>query len=108
MQVPWKKNKPKFQQLNNLNIKVCELTSFIEILPEYNNSKFYEEQKNLVIYKKYDCLTTNLQNVSDGSKMYAHLCRTCLKNLFEPIWSWKPYEKIISTITSYDIIHESR
>ena len=80
IQFPMKiKDIPTFERLNNLNIKVFELSANDKSLsPKYVNKNFYDEQIDLLLYENHYCLITNLDNFCRNNEHFNHLCRRCL------------------------------
>ena len=65
--------------MNNLNIKVFEITANDKSLsPKFVNKNYYDEQIELRLYENHYCLITNLYNSCRNNEHYTHLCRRCL------------------------------
>ena len=67
------KDIPTFERLNNLNIKVFELSANDKTLsPKYVNQNYYDEQIDLLLYENHYCLITNLHNFCRNNEHYTH------------------------------------
>ena len=68
---------PKFENLNNLNINVFELTG--NVLPPIHVNKIYlQPQINLLLYQNHYCLITRLHCLINKDSHMKHVCRRCL------------------------------
>ena len=80
LQFPMKiKDIPTFEQMNDLNIKVFELSSNDKaISPEYTNKNFYEKQVDVIHSENHFYFSTDWHNFFRYIENYKHLCRRCL------------------------------
>ena len=71
------KDIPKFENLNNLNINVFELTGNI-LTPIHVNKKYLQPQIDLLLYQNHYCLITRLHYLINKDSHMKHVCRRCL------------------------------
>ena len=70
------KDIPKFENLNNLNINVFELTGNV-LTPIHVNKKYLQPQIDLLLYQNHYCLITRLHCLINKDSHMKHVCR-CL------------------------------
>ena len=70
------KDIPKFENLNNLNINVFELTGNV-LTPIHVNKKYLQPQIDLLLYENHSCLITKLHCLINKDSHMKHVCRRC-------------------------------
>ena len=68
---------PKFENLNNLNVNVFELTGTV-LAPFHNNKNYLEPQIDLLLFENHYCLITKLHCLINKSSHMKWVCRRCL------------------------------
>ena len=71
------KDIPKFENLNNLNINVFELTGNV-LTPIHVNKNYLQPQIDLLLYQNHYCLITRLYCLINEDSHMKHVCRRCL------------------------------
>ena len=71
------KDIPKFENLNNLNINVFELTGIV-LAPIHVNKNYLQPQIDLLLYQNHYCLITRLHCLINKDSHMKHVCRRCL------------------------------
>ena len=71
------KDIPKFENLNNLNINVFELTGTV-LAPIYINKNYLEPQIDLLLFENHYCLITKLHCLLNKDSHMKWVCRRCL------------------------------
>ena len=71
------KDIPKFENLNNLNINVFELTGNV-LTPIHVNKNYLQPQIDLLIYQNHYCLITKLHCLINKDSHMRWVCRRCL------------------------------
>ena len=71
------KDIPKFENLNNLNINVFELTGNV-LTPIHVNKNYLQPQIGLLLYQNHYCLITRLHCLINKDSHMKHVCRRCL------------------------------
>ena len=71
------KDIPKFENLNNLNINVFELTGNV-LTPIHVNKNYLQPQIDLLLYQNHYCLITRLHRLINKDSHMKHVCRRCL------------------------------
>ena len=71
------KDIPKFENLNNLNINVFELTGNV-LTPIHVNKNYLQPQIDLLLYQNHFCLITRLHCLINKDSHMKHVCRRCL------------------------------
>ena len=71
------KDIPKFENLNNLNIKVFELTGNV-LTPIHVNKNYLQPQIDLLLYENHYCLITRLHCLINKDSHMRWVCRRCL------------------------------
>ena len=71
------KDIPKFENLNNLNINVFELTGNV-LTPIHVNKNYLQPQIDLLLYQNHYCLITKLHCLINKDSHMKHVCRRCL------------------------------
>ena len=71
------KDIPKFENLNNLNINVFELTGNV-LTPIHVNKNYLQPQIDLLLYQNHYCLITRLHCLINKDSHMKHVCRRCL------------------------------
>ena len=71
------KDIPKFENLNNLNINVFELTGNV-LTPIHINKNYLQPQIDLLLYENHYCLITKLHCLINKDSHMKHVCRRCL------------------------------
>ena len=67
----------KFENLNNLNINVFELTGNV-LTPIHINKNYLEPQIDLLLFENHYCLITKLHCLLNKDSHMKWVCRTCL------------------------------
>ena len=75
------KDTPKFERLNNLNIRghginVFELTGNV-LTPIHINKNYFQPQIDLLLYQNHYCLITKLHCLINKDSHMKHVCRRC-------------------------------
>ena len=68
------KDIPKFENLNNLNINVFELTGNV-LTPIHVNKNYLQPQIDLLLYQNHYCLITRLHCLINKDSHMKHVCR---------------------------------
>ena len=71
------KDIPKFENLNNLNINVFELTGNV-LTPIHFNKNYLQPQIDLLLNQNHYCLITRLHCLINKDSHMKHVCRRCL------------------------------
>ena len=71
------KDIPKFENLNNLNVNVFELTKTV-LTPIHNNTNYDQPQIDLLLYQNHYCLITQLHCLINKDSHMKWVCRRCL------------------------------
>ena len=71
------KDIPKFENLNNLNINVFELTGNV-LTPIHVNKNYLQPQVDLLLYENHYCLMTRLHCLINKDSHMRWVCRRCL------------------------------
>ena len=71
------KDIPKFENLNNLNINVFELTGNV-LTPVHVNKNYLQPQIDLFLYENHYCLITRLHCLINKDSHMRWVCRRCL------------------------------
>ena len=71
------KDIPKFENLNNLNINVFELTGNV-LTPIHINKNYLEPQIDLLLFENHYCLITKLHCLLNKDSHMKWVCRRCL------------------------------
>ena len=71
------KDIPKFENLNNLNINVFELTGNV-LTPIHVNKNYLQPQIDLLLYENHYCLITRLHCLINKDSHMRWVCRRCL------------------------------
>ena len=71
------KDIPKFENLNNLNINVFELTGNV-LTPIHVNKNYLQPQIDLLLYQNHYCLITKLHCLINKDSHMRRVCRRCL------------------------------
>ena len=71
------KDIPKFENLNNLNINVFELTGNV-LTPIHVNKNYLQPQIDLLLYENHYCLITKLHCLINKDSHMRWVCRRCL------------------------------
>ena len=71
------KDIPKFENLNNLNINVFELTGNV-LPPIHVNKNYLQPQTDLLLYENDYCLITRLHCLINKDSHMRWVCRRCL------------------------------
>ena len=71
------KDIPKFENLNNLNINVFELTGNV-LTPIHVNKNYLQPQIDLLLYQNHYCLITRLHCLINKDSHMRWVCRRCL------------------------------
>ena len=78
LEVPMKiKDIPKFENLNNLNVNVFELTKTV-LTPIHINTNYDQPQIDLLLYQNHYCLITKLHCLINKDSHMKWVCRRCL------------------------------
>ena len=71
------KDIPKFENLNNLNVNVFELTGPV-LTPIHNNKNYLQSQIDLLLFENHYCLITKLHCLLNKDSHMKWVCRRCL------------------------------
>ena len=71
------KDIPKFENLNNLNVNVFELTKTV-LTPIHTNTNYDQPQIDLLLYQNHYCLITKLHCLINKDSQMKWVCRRCL------------------------------
>ena len=71
------KDIPKFENLNNLNVNVFELTGNV-LTPIHVNKNYLQPQIDLLLYQNHYCLITKLHCLINKDSHMKHVCIRCL------------------------------
>ena len=71
------KDIPKFENLNNLNVNVFELTKTV-LTPIHTNTNYDQPQIGLLLYQNHYCLITKLHCLINKDSHMKWVCRRCL------------------------------
>ena len=71
------KDIPKFENLNNLNVNVFELTKTV-LTPIHFDTNYDQPQIDLLLYQNHYCLITNLHCLINKDSHMKWVCRRCL------------------------------
>ena len=71
------KDIPKFENLNNLNVNVFELTKTV-LTPIHINTNYDQPQIDLLLYQNHYCLVTKLHCLINKDSHMKWVCRRCL------------------------------
>ena len=71
------KDIPKFENLNNLNVNVFELTKTV-LTPIHINTNYNQPQIDLLLYQNHYCLITKLHCLINKDSHMKWVCRRCL------------------------------
>ena len=71
------KDIPKFENLNNLNVNVFELTGAV-LTPIKINKKYLQPQIDLMLFENHYCLITKLHCLINKNSHMKWVCRRCL------------------------------
>ena len=71
------KDIPKFENLNNLNVNVFELTKTV-LTPIHINTNYDQPQIDLLLYQNHYCLKTKLHCLLNKDSHMKWVCRRCL------------------------------
>ena len=71
------KDIPKFENLNNLNVNVFELTKTV-LTPIHINTNYDQPQIDLMLYQNHYCLITKLHCLLNKDSHMKWVCRRCL------------------------------
>ena len=71
------KDIPKFENLNNLNVNVFELTKTV-LTPIHINTNYDQPQIDLLLYQNHYCLITKLHCLINKDSHMKWVCRRCL------------------------------
>ena len=78
LEVPMKiKDIPKFENLNNLNVNVFELTGAV-LTPIHINKNYLQSQIDLLLFENHYCLITKLHCLLNKDSHMKWVCRRCL------------------------------
>ena len=70
------KDIPKFENLNNLNVNVFELTGSV-LTPIHITKNYFQPQIDLLLYENHYCLITKLHCLINKDSHMKHVCRRC-------------------------------
>ena len=70
------KDIPKFENLNNLNVNVFELTGAV-LTPIHINKNYFQPQIYLLLYENHYCLITKSHCLINKDSHMKHVCRRC-------------------------------
>ena len=68
---------PKFENPNNLNVNVFELTNSV-LTPILNNENYLQPQIDLLLFENHNCLITKLHCLKNKNSHMKWVCRRCL------------------------------
>ena len=71
------KDIPKFENLNNLNVNIFELTKTV-LTPIHINTNYDQPQIDLLLYQNHYCLITKLHCLLNKDSHMKWVCRRCL------------------------------
>ena len=71
------KDIPKFENLNNLNVNVFELTKTV-LTPIHINKNYLQSQIDLLLFENHYCLITKLHCLLNKDSHMKWVCRRCL------------------------------
>ena len=71
------KDIPKFENLNNLNVNVFELTNSV-LTPIHINKNYLQSQIDLLLFENHYCLITKLHCLLNKDSHMKWVCRRCL------------------------------
>ena len=71
------KDIPKFENLNNLNVNVFELTRTV-LTPIHTNKNYLQSQIDLLLFENHYCLITKLHCLLNKDSHMKWVCRRCL------------------------------
>ena len=71
------KDIPKFENLNNLNVNVFELTGAV-LTPIHINKNYLQSQIDLLLFENHYCLITKLHCLLNKDSHIKWVCRRCL------------------------------
>ena len=71
------KDIPKFENLNNLNVSVFEITGTV-LTPNHINKNYLQPQIDLLLFENHYCLITKLHYLINKSSHMKWVCRRCL------------------------------
>ena len=71
------KDIPKFENLNNLNVNVFELTKTV-LTPIHTNTNYDQPQTDLLLYQNHYCLITKVHCLINKDSHMKWVCRRCL------------------------------
>ena len=71
------KDIPKFENLNNLNINVLELTNNV-LTPIHTNTNYDQPHIDLLLFENHYCLITKLHCLINKNSHMEWVCRRCL------------------------------
>ena len=71
------KDFPKFENLNNLNVNVFELTGAV-LTPIHINKNYLQSQIDLLLFENHYCLITKLHCLLNKDSHMKWVCRRCL------------------------------
>ena len=71
------KDIPKFENLNNLNVNVFELTGTV-LTPIHINKNYLQPQFDLLLFEDHYCLNTKLHCLINKDLHMKWVCRRCL------------------------------
>ena len=71
------KDIPKFENLNNLNVNVFELTGAV-LTPIHINKNYLQSQIDLLLFENHYCLITKLHCLLNKDSHMKWVCRRCL------------------------------
>ena len=74
------KDIPKFENLNNLNVYVFELTGTV-LTPIHNTKNYLQPQIDLLLFGNHYCLITKLHCLINMDSHIKWVCRRCLTAL---------------------------
>ena len=71
------KDIPKFENFNNLNVNVFELTGAV-LTPIHINNNYLQSQIDLLLFENHYCLITKLHCLLNNDSHMKWVCRRCL------------------------------
>ena len=78
LELPMKvKDIPKFENLNNINVNVFELTRTV-LTPIHTNKNYLQPQTDLLLFENHYCLITKLHCLINKNSHMKWVCRRCL------------------------------